>query len=193
VFKIRIITVITIRFQGLYTLWWRAEQFISAPLSNGGNIDELGGMLSWTGVVSDTASWHSALPLPAPYTFVYSSASCSFEENGVIEHGMKWGPAKELVSPAENQESPKTKEEVLSWFQEATSTSAKSSDSQKERSSEAIALAIIAIILSSIVISIIAGLFVLRITKPDLFAQALHPQLANHLSGGETTQKRDML
>ena len=169
------------------------EQFISAPLSNGGNTDELGNMLSWTGVVSDTESWYSALPLPAPYTFVYSSDYCSFVENvGVTERGMKWGPAKELVLPAENQEIPKTKEEVLSWFQEATSTSTKSSES-KNKNSDAMVLSTIAIILSSIVLSIFAGIFALRVLQPDQFVQSLHPKMANHLSGKEAIQKSDML
>ena len=163
------------------------EQYVSAPLSNGGNTNELGDMLSWTGVVSDSASWYSGLPLPAPYVFVYSSDSCSFVENGVTQYGMKWGPSKELVSPSENQDVPKTKEEVLSWVQQLPSSNA----DQNSRDSEAMQISIAALIMSTFVLSIIACLLALRVTKPDAFAQTLHPDFITIVSDKETKNKGD--
>ena len=157
------------------------EQYISAPISNGGNTNELGDMLSWTGVVSDTASWYSGLPLPSPYVFVYSSDSCSSLEDGEIQYGMKWGSAKELVPPIDNQNAPKTKAEVLTWFQPPSS--------ETGETDEVIVISVIAVVLSVIVLSIFVCLLALRFTKPDMFAQALHPKLI--ISNGEETKNKN--
>jgi hypothetical protein len=162
------------------------EQFISDPMSIGGNTNELGDMLSWTGVVSDSASWNSGLPLPAPYFFVYSSELCSFMEDGVYQHGMKWGSSKEIVPPSENQDVPKTKAEVLSWIQLS------SSDDTNSRYSQVIQISIAAVILSTLVLSIVACLIALRITKPDIFAQALHPDFITIVSDKEEKKKGDI-
>lgn len=100
-----------------YTLWWGTEQYVSTPDTNDGNTNENDDMLSWTGVVEGTESWSAALPLPSPFTYVYSSGACVDPESSEV--GMRFGASQLIVGALVDQDAIKNKAEVVSLIEEA--------------------------------------------------------------------------
>lgn len=185
--------------QDEYTIWFKTEQFVSTPDTNDGNENQLGNMLSWTGTVSGSESWALATPLPSPYVYIFSSASCvpadSPGASGQV--GMTWGADLVIIAPPENMDAVNTKAEVLSWIEEselgltellrsstetslsklAVAVNSASTDSENadEQSSMALALSIVALCFNVLLLGVLIGLVALRFAKPRTFTRAILP------------------
>ncbi|GMH94326.1 hypothetical protein TrST_g2686 [Triparma strigata] len=179
-----------------YTLWWKTEQYVSTPGTNDGNLDGNPNMLPWTGVVAGSASWHSAIPKPSPFVFIYSDDSCvppdsTGDPDGEV--GMRWDGS--VIPPALNQEAVKTRAEVVGliteqqlsqaeeWDTKLSSASKATSDAESQAEIATI-IAIVGVVLSGAMVLAFLMLTSFRVTNPTGFRKVLLSD-----EGGGTTMQ----